>query len=342
MKQFFLILVLLCGVSAFAKGYKYEITPLIGYNKSEGELDVKNNGYVSYGIEAQANKLGTALSPELSFYYGKVQHDDVDSATYCFRTNINLVYTFDEMASIIPFAKAGVGYEYTGEPVEPDPNGTFADLGAGVNIPLAQHVRLKLEAIYILKQSHHRGINNLLLNVGINFAFGKKSPSYFTAEVIEEKPVVQEKEVVELAKAAVVVKVVEKPKTVVVVPVIAETTQNANATVFKNLDVKFNFDSFKVKSSDDTKIQVFVDYMNANKNYDATIIGHTDSKGSKAYNQTLSQNRAKAVKSVMVKKGIDTHRLTTLGMGESKPVRTNSTKDGRSQNRRVEAQINKN
>ncbi len=155
--------------------------------------------------------------------------------------------------------------------------------------------------------------------------------------MIEEKPVIQEKEVVDLSKV-----IVENPKAVVVVPVIAETTQKANAVIFKNLDLKFNFDSFKVKSSDDTKIQEFVDYMNANKNYDATIVGHTDSKGSKAYNQTLSQNRAKAVKSVMVKKGIDTHRLTTLGMGESKPVSTNATKEGRSQNRRVEAQINKN
>ena len=70
----------------------------------------------------------------------------------------------------------------------------------------------------------------------------------------------------------------------------------------------------------------------------AVIEGHTDSDGSDVYNQKLSQRRADAVKDSLVKNyGIDAARLTAVGYGESRPVTSNATKDGKAQNRRVVA-----
>ncbi len=67
------------------------------------------------------------------------------------------------------------------------------------------------------------------------------------------------------------------------------------------------------------------------------IIGHTDSDGSDASNLTLSQKRAEAVKSFLVKNfGIDPSRLVTEGAGESRPIDTNNTAEGKANNRRVE------
>jgi outer membrane protein OmpA-like peptidoglycan-associated protein len=69
------------------------------------------------------------------------------------------------------------------------------------------------------------------------------------------------------------------------------------------------------------------------------IAGHTDSRGTNEYNQTLSENRAEAVSTYLASKGIKRTRMTTKGYGETQPIATNDTEAGRSQNRRVEFQI---
>ena len=66
------------------------------------------------------------------------------------------------------------------------------------------------------------------------------------------------------------------------------------------------------------------------------IEGHTDSSGSPALNQTLSENRAKAIMEYLINKGIDSERLSAKGFGPSNPIGPNDTIEGRAQNRRVE------
>lgn len=66
------------------------------------------------------------------------------------------------------------------------------------------------------------------------------------------------------------------------------------------------------------------------------IEGHTDSSGKDSKNQILSERRAKAIRDVLVKKGVDVERITTIGLGESYPIESNENKLGRSKNRRVD------
>jgi outer membrane protein OmpA-like peptidoglycan-associated protein len=73
--------------------------------------------------------------------------------------------------------------------------------------------------------------------------------------------------------------------------------------------------------------------------YKSTMIevaGHTDSTGSDSYNQMLSQQRAQAVSNILMQNGVQAVRIDTVGYGESRPVASNSTPQGRQQNRRVE------
>ena len=73
--------------------------------------------------------------------------------------------------------------------------------------------------------------------------------------------------------------------------------------------------------------------------YDSTVVevaGHTDSTGSDAHNQGLSQRRASSVASYLMSRGVMRHRLITVGMGESRPVADNTSTAGRQANRRVE------
>jgi outer membrane protein OmpA-like peptidoglycan-associated protein len=69
------------------------------------------------------------------------------------------------------------------------------------------------------------------------------------------------------------------------------------------------------------------------------VVGHTDNIGSDAYNLKLSKRRADAVAKYLTSHGVDAKRLKTEGAGESKPVATNDTADGRAQNRRVELHV---
>jgi len=73
--------------------------------------------------------------------------------------------------------------------------------------------------------------------------------------------------------------------------------------------------------------------------FDKTVVevaGHTDSTGSDAYNQSLSERRAQSVSSYLTSQGVMQQRIITVGMGESRPVADNTTDSGRQANRRVE------
>ena len=98
----------------------------------------------------------------------------------------------------------------------------------------------------------------------------------------------------------------------------------------------FDFDKAVVKPSAYDFLDKIAEYLNNNPEMFVNINGHTDSIGSKAYNDVLSLKRAEAVKSYIVDKGIDENRLSCQGFAFSKPVSSNKTTEGRALNRRVE------
>ncbi len=79
--------------------------------------------------------------------------------------------------------------------------------------------------------------------------------------------------------------------------------------------------------------------MNSNISIKIEVGGHTDNKGKPAYNLDLSQKRAKAVYDFLVKKGVVAARLKFKGFGDTVPISTNDTEEGRALNRRTEMKI---
>jgi outer membrane protein OmpA-like peptidoglycan-associated protein len=69
------------------------------------------------------------------------------------------------------------------------------------------------------------------------------------------------------------------------------------------------------------------------------VLGHTDSDGTEAYNQTLSERRAQSVSAYLASHGVASVRMATIGYGETRPIASNETVDGKAQNRRVEIKI---
>ena len=105
-------------------------------------------------------------------------------------------------------------------------------------------------------------------------------------------------------------------------------------------DVLFDFDKSNIKPEAGAILDRLVAFMNENKDKRASLSGHTDSVGTDAYNQALSERRVNSVRDYVVKKGVNSERVSGQGFGESKPIADNKTAEGRSKNRRVEIKVN--
>ncbi len=103
--------------------------------------------------------------------------------------------------------------------------------------------------------------------------------------------------------------------------------------------VNFDFDSSEIRPESQPVLDEAVRQLSENPDIDLTVIGHTDSRGTEEYNQALSVRRAEAVYRYLVNHGINPNRVEVIGMGESQPVDTNKTEEGRAKNRRVELDV---
>jgi outer membrane protein OmpA-like peptidoglycan-associated protein len=100
-------------------------------------------------------------------------------------------------------------------------------------------------------------------------------------------------------------------------------------------DAHFDFGSATLKPEGQQRIDEIIPALQENPELRIMVEGYTDSVGSEAYNQRLSERRAEAVRSHMVAQGIAPERIDTRGYGEGNPVASNDTPEGRARNRRV-------
>ena len=389
MKKTILLSALLAASLAFATNYNYEVTPVAGYNFAQSKTGLDNKQL--YGGEVQYNGFSSVIKPELSFLYSPDVNFDAatlssqsgipytSAKSDIFRTAINGVYEYKKLGSIVPLAKAGIGYEQMADDFGGNNNnGIFADLGLGAKVPFTKQIALKVEALYMLKNNRNSWDRNVALLAGLNIAFGSKSepvaqPVAETSEPIKvvQKEVAQEEVVITKPEIdsdgdGVYDKLDKCPNTpegstvdangckIVLdddhdgVPNSMDKCPNTPTGVAVNADgcpetinlnINFKYNSHTVQQTSLPKIDAFAEFLKKYKNYSAEITGYTDSIGSESYNKKLSQKRADAVKQLLIQKGVDASRLTTVGMGETNPIATNATAEGRAKNRRIEANL---
>lgn len=109
-----------------------------------------------------------------------------------------------------------------------------------------------------------------------------------------------------------------------------------------NSNVLFGFDESNLSADARTNLNNLVTVLNTYPDTNIEIQGHTDSKGTDAYNQSLSERRAGSVSDYLVNQGITSSRVSRVGFGEAAPKYENNTAEGRSLNRRVEFLISAN
>jgi outer membrane protein OmpA-like peptidoglycan-associated protein len=98
----------------------------------------------------------------------------------------------------------------------------------------------------------------------------------------------------------------------------------------------FDFDRYELRPESFMELDRWVKFLADNPSLQVQIHGHTDSMGTEIYNRVLSENRAQAVVTYLIGKGVDRQRIKARGFGESRPVAGNDTPEGRQRNRRVE------
>ena len=116
---------------------------------------------------------------------------------------------------------------------------------------------------------------------------------------------------------------------------------NTGSQLIVNLpqDILFDTDSAVLRGDLQDDLRAVAGNLQQYPNSTVQVIGHTDNTGTAAYNQDLSERRARSVASVLTQSGVSFNRVQTIGRGEAQPVASNQTAEGRRLNRRVEIVI---
>lgn len=235
-----------------------------------------------------------------------------------------------------PYLSAGVGHQSITNLRDTSnrrQNLTTANIGAGLKYYFTNnfYAKASLDGMYTLqsRDNGHQGEWMAGFGVGMNFGGNTKVVPTPVADVC-----------IDSDNDGVCDNVDKCPNTPPGVTVDADGCPIASEVVRVQLDVKFDFDKARVKENSYADIKSLADFMNQYPSTTTTLEGHTDSVGTDAYNQKLSERRANAVRDVLVDNyGVESSRVGAVGYGESRPVADNSTAEGRAINRRVEAEV---
>jgi len=122
-----------------------------------------------------------------------------------------------------------------------------------------------------------------------------------------------------------------------------EVERQGNDIVLNMPDnITFDTDSATIKSRAYTPLRDLSNTLSQFDQTQITVAGHTDSRGSDAHNQRLSERRAYSVRNYLIDQGVAANRMQAIGYGETRPIANNSTDEGRARNRRVEITLKAN
>lgn len=331
----------LCASMMFAANadYKYEITPTIGGVYTEGNLGLDRN-YLNGGLSVGINQFDSIIDQVEIGFLRTVEDVDFDDAgdrdTGITRVFTNVIKEYPINSDTSLYALVGAGVEFFDDEFEENENGLFGNYGVGVKYKVADEFALKFDVRHLIETDN--GDNNLLYNLGFALPFGKVAKA---APVVAAAPVVVPKAPVVMAPKdsdgdGVIDAKDQCPNTIE-----GAQVDMVGCMTLVNLNINFDTDSSVIKNSYNSKIEKFAEVMKNNTKLKATIGAHTDSVGSDNYNQKLSERRASSAVEALKAEGIDGSRLKAVGYGEAQPVATNATKEGRAENRRVTAVMNK-
>lgn len=305
-------------------------------DRGGADLDYATGIHLLYGSRFEDSNWGY----EVGVLFDNYETDKSGSVDF-YRTSLglDLTYSFGDRTAFTPFLIGGIGAGYNDTLPDSEDDWSFlVNLGVGfVSGPVTQRgqIRIRGEARYVY-DDFRDGYGEPRINLGI------------------EIPLFEER-VVEVALAEEV-KIVEVPTGLLDSDgdgVIDDKDQCPNTPAGDRVDgrgctldkvielkgVTFEFDKTRLRPDAVTILDWAVEILKKYPDMQVEIAGHTDSIGSEAYNQRLSEGRAQAVKDFFVSQGVPESQMSVRGYGESEPRDSNDTEEGRERNRRVELRI---
>ena len=325
-------------VLAANSDYKYEITPLIGGGLGEGNHSLERN-YANAGLALGFNQSEDSLIDQFELgFLRTVQDVDGKNAVRNQDTSItrvfgNLVKDYGLTTDLSLYALAGLGVEFfDNELTKHQKDGLFGNYGVGLKYQLTDAMALKFDLRHLI--SAQNGDSTLLYNFGLAIPFGEKAAK--VAPVAAPAPVAAKAAPKDSDGDGVIDELDKCPDTMR-----GAKVDSVGCITLVNLNVNFDTNKSDIKDIYSTRIHEFANVMNVDKRLKADIEGHTDSVGSDAYNQKLSERRAASVVKALTELGVEKSRLKAVGYGESKPIASNETVEGKAENRRVHAVMTK-
>lgn len=318
---------LLAAMPAHAVDDRLYLVPSIGYIAPDGDRNADNGWSLGLG-------LGKALDPNWSLEFGGRYNSldrDAGGSYDQYSLGLDALRFFDRNPGFAPYAVMGLGYLRTRIPGDSD-NSLMANLGLGFLKQLNDDVALRADARYRWNHNDLAGMNDngfgdWLVTLGLQIALERKpeaKPQPVAAPAAVPAPAHQAAPAAEPAKPP---------------PASALDKAKPGDVIVILHGVNFEFDSAKLRPDAVEILKEAVAALKRRSDINVDIVGHTCHIGTEAYNQGLSERRAKSVYDFFVANGIAASRLSSKGFGETKPAVDNATREGRAKNRRVELHV---
>ncbi len=248
---------------------------------------------------------------------------------------VDAMYLVNRDAGFTPYGVVGLGALWTDIPGSDDV-GVAASAGVGVLKRLTENVALRADARYRWDDNAADAFNednfgDWIVGVGLTIALGKSAQAAPAPQAVAEPA----PEPVPVAPAPT-----PEPAPALQTEQAAQLERSqAGDVVVLPEGVNFAFDSADLRPDAVTVLDEAVTVLNRRTDIKVDVVGHTCNIGPEAYNQGLSERRARSVYEYFVGNGIAAERLTTQGYGETRPAYSNDTREGRAKNRRVELHV---
>jgi OOP family OmpA-OmpF porin len=239
-------------------------------------------------------------------------------------------------AAVRPYLAGGMGYLKHRNVTSEDSN-LSGSVGAGLEGKIAKHVSTRAQVLYRWDNDHSSTpsgtFGDWIYSIGLSFNFGGKEPPPPPPPAAPPPPpppppnpdldgdgVPNERDKCPNTRPGAVV----------------DLDGCEVEAVIELEGVYFDFDKATIKPEGKAVLNEAAALLKKHERVVVEVAGHTDSVGSEAYNQGLSERRANSVKDYLTSQGVTATRLSARGYGEAQPVASNDTKEGRAENRRVE------
>lgn len=285
-------------------------------------LDEADFGQLSFGYTFD-NRFG--LEAVVGSFEGETETTkaDVDALQY----RLDALYHFAAMSGWTPYVATGFGgLKVDVEGAADDDTYTQFNMGGGVKKMLGESFQIRgdLRAFHNMDEKDTEGA--AALSLGYLSAFAGEPAQAPMPVDSDGDGVYDDKD--------------ECPNTVANAVVDEKGCQIVKLEeVSVRLDVQFDTDKSIIKPGFDADINTLADFMQTYPQVKVVVEGHTDDRGSKKYNQALSERRAASVRQRLIDLGVAAERVTAIGYGEERPIADNKTAEGRYENRRVEALV---